>query len=548
MRWLTTPLYWLCWGTSFLVCCFFALSYLSVPPAPEAPAETQGTGFHLERGGLQIVHLSGEPYTMGYHSARILAPDARRWEAQWLDALFDYSRQPVRAGLALRGAFISLSRPLARMLPEEQLEVLGLKEGGEDPFPALGDRYARLAGYQALFALSESYGSPERSSVSSSIVVGRERGVNQHASLARNLEMREINPPGRERVLFVRRPAHGFGFVALGFAGQIGVVSGMNEHGLALAVNRSASSHPRGGGVPITLLARRALQGSRTVDEAIALLSTSAPLTTALVSLADGEGDTAVLELTPADHGVRRGSLLATTNHLETPELRSDLQNLDHQRRSSTLPRRQRLQGIVDSLPEQVALTDLLAALRARQSPLGQPLPLGHRHAVDGLSATHSVLFDATAGSLWVGEGPHTLGAYAGYDVRKLIAATSPREIEASALPALPADELLVMAPSIQGARQLWEQAARHLERGELVLAERVLERASYSSLMADHPTPLRLRGRLAEARGEFPWAAEFFRQALTSPPENAREAQALKSALLGIEHRHPRLSRKAAP
>ncbi len=548
MRLLTTPLYWLCWGMSFILCCFFALSYLSVPPAPEAPSAIRGEAFQIQRGDLQLVHLSGEPYAMGYHSARLLSPDATRWEAQWLDRLFDHSQQPIRAGLALRGAFISLSRPLARFLPEEQLELLGQAMGGEDPFPGLGDRYTRLAAYQALFALSERYGTPEGRSASSTIVVGKKRGVDQHACLARNLEMGQVNPLGRERVLFIRRPETGFGFVAVGFAGQIGVVSGMNEHGLALAVNQSASSHPRGGGVPITLLARRALREAKTVPEALAVLTAGAPLTTALVSLADGAGDTAVLELTPADHGVRRGSLLVTTNHLETPTLRSDLQNLDHQRRSSTLPRRHRLQAIVDNLPRRVGVSELLATLRDRRSPLGQPLPLGHRHAVDGLSASHSVIFDTTARSVWVGQGPHTLGAYTGYDVQRLIAATSPRELEASALPPLPPDELLTLASSIQGSRQLWVQAARHLERGELELAEQVLERASYSSLMADHPTPLRLRGLLAEARGELPWAAEFFRQALTSPPENAMDARALKSALLGIEHRHPRLSRKAAP
>ena len=48
-----------------------------------------------------------------------------------------------------------------------------------------------------------------------------------------------------------------------------------------------------------------------------------------------------------------------------------------------------------------------------------QPLGLGNRNALDALIATHSVVVDATDLILWVGIGPHALGRYVGFDLRR---------------------------------------------------------------------------------------------------------------------------------
>jgi hypothetical protein len=72
----------------------------------------------------------------------------------------------------------------------------------------------------------------------------------------------------------------------------------------------------------------------------------------------------------------------------------------------------QRQRGQLDPLA-------VLAILRDKQGPGDRPLGLGNRNALDALIATHSVVVDATQLILWVGVGPHALGRYVGFDLRR---------------------------------------------------------------------------------------------------------------------------------
>ena len=59
--------------------------------------------------------------------------------------------------------------------------------------------------------------------------------------------------------------------------------------------------------------------------------------------------------------------------------------------------------------------------LRDKRGAGDVTLPLGHRSAIDGLIATHSVVMDATARTLWVSEGAHATGRFVRFDLRQLL-------------------------------------------------------------------------------------------------------------------------------
>src|SRR5437588_3129539 len=99
---------------------------------------------------------------------------------------------------------------------------------------------------------------------------------------------------------------------------MIGVLSGMNEHGLALAnmeINRKGS-FPKA--MPYTLLYRTVLEQCRTVDEAIELLKRTPRQTPNNLMLMDATGDRTVVELSPEEVVIRRAdddAALISTNH-----------------------------------------------------------------------------------------------------------------------------------------------------------------------------------------------------------------------------------------
>ncbi|MGH7213573.1 MAG: C45 family autoproteolytic acyltransferase/hydrolase [Tepidisphaeraceae bacterium] len=138
------------------------------------------------------------------------------------------------------------------------------------------------------------------------------------ARFGRNLDFPTLNIADKHSVVLVYHPEDRYQFAVVGWPGMVGVLSGMNEHGLALANMEVARSPRYPAGMPYTLLYRSVLERCRTVDEAVALLEKTPRQTANNLMLMDATGARAVIELTPADVIVRRGAdgtALISTNH-----------------------------------------------------------------------------------------------------------------------------------------------------------------------------------------------------------------------------------------
>lgn len=138
------------------------------------------------------------------------------------------------------------------------------------------------------------------------------------ARFGRNLDFPARNIADKHTVVLIYHPQGRYAFAAVSWPGLIGVLTGMNEHGLTLAnmeVTRTGST-PRA--MPYTMLYRTVLERCKTVDEAIDLLSNTPRQTPNNLMLMDAAGNRAVVEITPAAIAVRRASdatALISTNH-----------------------------------------------------------------------------------------------------------------------------------------------------------------------------------------------------------------------------------------
>lgn len=143
------------------------------------------------------------------------------------------------------------------------------------------------------------------------------------ARMARNLDFPSMGVADRATALLVFKPEGRNKFVSIGWPGMVGVLTGMNEHGLTLA-NMEVTRLPRPAeAMPYTLLYRSVLEHCRTVDEAIAYLESATKQTANNLMLMDAQGARAVVELRPGNTTVRRGKPnipLASTNHQRGPD------------------------------------------------------------------------------------------------------------------------------------------------------------------------------------------------------------------------------------
>src|SRR5262249_3989686 len=145
-----------------------------------------------------------------------------------------------------------------------------------------------------------------------------------------NLDYLSLGYVHEYTLVTVYRPKGKLAFASVGFPGLVGVLSGMNEAGLALAVLevtdvKSGETSFDAKGIPYALCLRRVLEMARTIDEAVTVLKAMRRTTCINVAVADRDG-VAVLEITPGKIVRRRAErgILAATNHFCSDELAAD--------------------------------------------------------------------------------------------------------------------------------------------------------------------------------------------------------------------------------
>jgi isopenicillin-N N-acyltransferase-like protein len=155
----------------------------------------------------------------------------------------------------------------------------------------------------------------------SSLILEARRSATGSPLFGRNLDIFAAPVLQPYNLVAVYRPERKHAFVAVGFPGVLGVTSGMNDRGLALAVHGVFAA--RGGappfdpqGVPCTVLYRRVLEECATVREAEDLLRRERPTTALSVVLCDRQRG-AVVEVAPGGVAARGSvdGVCVCTNH-----------------------------------------------------------------------------------------------------------------------------------------------------------------------------------------------------------------------------------------
>jgi hypothetical protein len=165
----------------------------------------------------------------------------------------------------------------------------------------------------------------------SALIIEKGKSATGGPLLGRNLDYPSLDYIHHYSLVTVYRPKGKLAFASVGFPGLVGVLSGMNEAGLALGVLEVFGMKGDGPrfdvkGVPYALCLRQVLEQARTIDEARELLENMRRTATINVAIADRH-ETAALEITPEKVVKRpaRHDVCVATNHFTAPALKPEI-------------------------------------------------------------------------------------------------------------------------------------------------------------------------------------------------------------------------------
>ncbi|RMG08764.1 MAG: hypothetical protein D6731_21155 [Planctomycetota bacterium] len=288
------------------------------PPPPDFAPRRCGAGSLRWVRGVPVLTLVGTPEEMGRQHGTLLREE--------LSALRAYLRAfvgPRRFEAAIREAERTFRGACS---PDELAEL---------------DALSRASGVPPgeLF-LAQSFTDLYRAFACSTLAAESSEGP----FLARNLDFPSMGFLQRFSLVVAARPRGRRAYVAVGWPGLVGVLSGQSG-ALALAVLVVHDGLPPRPGLPFQLAFRRVLERAESVSEAERLLR-RLPLTVANnLALVDAAGEAVVLELSPEGVEARRpgeeGALLATNHFLTRARRRprASLTYLSSRRRYAALRR-----------------------------------------------------------------------------------------------------------------------------------------------------------------------------------------------------------------
>ena len=350
-----------------------------------------------------------------------------------------------------------------------------------------------------------------------------------HLLIGRNFDFNALPDFDHTRVGARVEPDEGIAFISVTWPGLIGVVSGINDERISISVNAAQCGDMRRIGTPVSLVMRHVLQHAASLDEAIDIIRASQVFVADCYLVADGEtGEAAVVEKTPLRCAVRRPAAgeatLVCSNHFLTPELKADAANVRYLAEGTTVARHERMEALLAARKEPLSPAAAAAILRDRAVP-GVPMPvLGHLAAINSITATHSVVIDATAGIIWVAVTPHQLGPYVPFGLK-----TFENPPGAAVIPADP-----ILADGSYGrciqARQLVKDARKLGRAGRHDEAAAELSKAI--ALNPDHYLAHLILGRMRLGQKRFAEAAAHLERAQALHPAFGSQRRAVVQML----------------
>ena len=417
----------------------------------------------------------------------------------------------------LHKVVILFNRNMARHIPEEyRNEIYAMSLSASNEYTRYGSNYVRQLNYHAAHDIGHAMQEYMLVGCTSFAAWGS-RSATGELIVARNFDFYLGDDFAKNKIILFVEPTDGNRFVSLSWPGMMGVVSGMNEHGLSITLNALKGDIPTSSAMPISLLARHIMQHASTIDEAYAIAKEFECFVSESMLVASAkDGCAAIIEKTPKCTAIYRSeeSQILCTNHAQSEELKGQKRNLENIATSDSPYRFERLKELVERHAP-IDIESAIAIMRDTRGKGDSDIGLSNEKALNQFIAFHSVIFEPTKLRLWTSTAPWQLGKFVCYDLSKVFSG----ELGNKASYAL--EELTIAAddvamrdvyPRITRYRELCDILRQHTKERQHMDGELLREfEAINSNLYLTHE----LLGDYMSAMGDKAKATTYWRRAL---------------------------------
>jgi len=496
-----------------------------------------GRSWMARRGRLWETHLEGSAEEMGAaqgHLAGRLHRDIDRQLNDVLGARYPASIQAWAEQMLLRWDFRGAD---AGLEPHERRELAALAQSLPTDESGVFSTYHRLFLYQCFLDLAErlqdivvsgtTFAVAPRSTAS-----GTEAG---NLVIGRSLSLDLTEDLRVDTVVSFRYPDGKYPYVSVGWAGLVGVITGINARGIFVSGNPARTDEPREEKArPLTMVLREVMEQADTLEQAEAILRNTDLRSSATVLIGDGvQRKAIVIECGARAREERRlvrgddQSVVWVTDHMVRDAFEADAENDRMKQQTASGYRYARLAELLQR-PVNFSPESARAILRDRNGQNDIELGLGNRNAIENLRVTQSVVLDATAMVLWVAEGPSTLGRYRSFDLRHRLGRQGSRP---APLDDFPSDRLLHSEEYND-----YQESIENIEYSRFLLGEGRLDEARSAAQVALALAPdlgelHRLLGDIERELGDVAAARAHYRRYIDLVPGRLRD----RNRVLGI-------------
>jgi predicted choloylglycine hydrolase len=390
---------------------------------------SDNNSLYKNKYGSWELYVEGNPYQLGLNAGLLTQELFKIQEHAFLSKVDELVPSKFKQYI-LRKLLAFYNRKMYLHVPENyKVEIYGLSKYASNDYQHIADNYLRVLYLHGAHDIGHAFQDLALVGCSSFAAWG-DKTEDGELLIGRNFDFYAGDDFAKNKIIAFINPTQGYKFMSVTWAGMIGVVSGMNEHGLTVTINAGKSEIPLVAKTPISILTREILQYATTIEEAIAIAKKRQVFVSESIFVGSAKDKKAItIEVSPTKFGVYEvdnTNQLICTNHFQSSAYAEDKNNIKHIAESHSQYRYKKMETLLNAA-QKLTVKDAVAILRNKEGLENNSIGYGNEKALNQLLAHHGIVFKPESLQVWVSSSPYQLGEFVAYDLNEVFKDSSPK-------------------------------------------------------------------------------------------------------------------------